>query len=229
MRTVSYTPGIDGRRSDHVARILSLRTQIDEIHSRSNFPIIVGGTSYYIQNLIFPGRLITEARSPSPPPGENLSVTIDRSMETKPSLDLERFGPTLRQRIEDLPAELYDLFTVLPSLPNVSSSSHPLPSSFPIHLLPDLSRYAQRGSSSASLALDESLPPMSAETLSYSLWTLLQHVDPKMGARWHWKDIRKVKRGLEIMRSSGRCWSDFIDEQTSREGGDGEQTGNVMR
>ena len=41
------------------------------MHEKNELPIIVGGTSYWIQHLIFPNRLISESRPQSPsPPGE---------------------------------------------------------------------------------------------------------------------------------------------------------------
>ncbi|TRM59476.1 IPP transferase-domain-containing protein [Schizophyllum amplum] len=40
---------------------------IDDMHRRQEIPIIVGGTSYWIQHLLFPGRLAGEDISPLPP------------------------------------------------------------------------------------------------------------------------------------------------------------------
>lgn len=54
--------------------LIGTMVQIDETHQRNQVPIIVGGTSYWIQHLIFPHRLATspndfhrdDSRSPSP-------------------------------------------------------------------------------------------------------------------------------------------------------------------
>ncbi|KAG5735525.1 hypothetical protein E4T56_gene11002 [Termitomyces sp. T112] len=55
--------------------------EIDEAHKRSEVPIVVGGTSYWIQHLIFPNRLAidTNAQVPSPNPvmSQELAGTID--------------------------------------------------------------------------------------------------------------------------------------------------------
>ncbi|KAL1750554.1 IPP transferase-domain-containing protein [Schizophyllum commune] len=40
---------------------------IDDMHRRREIPIVVGGTSYWIQHLLFPGRLAGEEVSSSPP------------------------------------------------------------------------------------------------------------------------------------------------------------------
>ena len=41
--------------------------KIDDIHNQNKIPIVVGGTSYWIQHLIFPDRLVgKELRSSSP-------------------------------------------------------------------------------------------------------------------------------------------------------------------
>jgi tRNA dimethylallyltransferase len=70
---------------------------IDETHGMGMIPIIVGGTSYWIQHLIFPNRLPTPAQSVSE------SVT---------------------QSIANLPPELLELFNALPEHPP-SAASHP--------------------------------------------------------------------------------------------------------
>ncbi|KAG1836655.1 tRNA isopentenyltransferase [Suillus subalutaceus] len=70
---------------------------IDETHRMDMIPIIVGGTSYWIQHLIFPNRL--------PTPGQSLSDSVAQS-------------------IANLPPELLELFNALPEHPP-SAASHP--------------------------------------------------------------------------------------------------------
>ena len=38
---------------------------------------------------------------------------------------------------------------------------------------------------------------------AFALHALLNKLDPEMGARWHWRDTRKVLRNLEIMKEKG--------------------------
>ncbi|EIN07657.1 tRNA isopentenyltransferase [Punctularia strigosozonata HHB-11173 SS5] len=69
---------------------------IDETHARGEVPIVVGGTAYWIQHLLFPERLVS--RSPRPDrPGP----------PTEPS-------PALAASLASLPPELRELFHDLP-------------------------------------------------------------------------------------------------------------------
>lgn len=70
---------------------------IDETHRMDKIPIIVGGTSYWIQHLMFPNRL--------PTPAQSLSDSVAQS-------------------IANLPPELLDLFNALPEH-SPSAASHP--------------------------------------------------------------------------------------------------------
>lgn len=70
---------------------------IDETHRMDKVPIIVGGTSYWIQHLIFPNRL--------PIPAQSLSDSVAQS-------------------IANLPPDLLELFNALPEHPP-SAASHP--------------------------------------------------------------------------------------------------------
>ncbi|KIK40906.1 hypothetical protein CY34DRAFT_241165 [Suillus luteus UH-Slu-Lm8-n1] len=70
---------------------------IDETHRMDKIPIIVGGTSYWIQHLIFPNRL--------PTPAQSLSDSVAQS-------------------IANLPADLLELYNALPEHPP-SAATHP--------------------------------------------------------------------------------------------------------
>lgn len=52
-----------------------------------------------------------------------------------------------------------------------------------------------------------------SEDDSWNLHALLSKLDPEMGARWHWKDSRKVLRSLEIIKESGRLASEGVKDQ----------------
>ncbi|KAF8964069.1 tRNA isopentenyltransferase [Flammula alnicola] len=69
---------------------------IDEMHQNNELPIIVGGTSYWIQHLIFPNRLISKSPSAS-----------------KPSQDAP-WSEELRESIACLPPDLLALLQNLP-------------------------------------------------------------------------------------------------------------------
>ncbi|KAH9951975.1 tRNA isopentenyltransferase [Amylocystis lapponica] len=132
---------------------------IDETHSRRQIPIVVGGTSYWIQHLIFPNRLASFDQSPGK----------DRSRS------LPLVSEDLAKSLAKLPPELVDLFYSLPEHPPNATT--------------------QPGA-------------------AFSLHALLSALDPIVAQRWHWKDTRKVLRGLSIIRENGRLSSKVLNEQS---------------
>jgi tRNA dimethylallyltransferase len=70
-------------------------SKIDETHQRNQIPIVVGGTAYWIQHLIFPNRLSSKLGDTS------------QSVTSPPSSSLE-------DSIGSLPPELLDLFNAIP-------------------------------------------------------------------------------------------------------------------
>ncbi|BGP14440.1 hypothetical protein JCM10213_004563 [Rhodosporidiobolus nylandii] len=162
--------------------------KIDDLKERDVLPICVGGTTYYLQNLIFPNQLVNDPSAEASTPCTSLSYT------PRTTNDVHKFPPSLRQAIETLPEELLTLFLALPCLPQLSTPDD-FPHSFPQHLLPPRLR--------------------SPETLTPALFNLLQRIDPSSAERWHWRDIRKVRRALDIVWE-GRRWEDVVQEQQAR-------------
>ncbi|PPQ86858.1 hypothetical protein CVT25_012577 [Psilocybe cyanescens] len=71
---------------------------IDQMHKNGELPIIVGGTSYWIQHLIFPNRLVSkEVDGPRQPPKESWSQDLQKSVLILP--------PELLSLLENLPTE----------------------------------------------------------------------------------------------------------------------------
>ncbi|GAA5891416.1 hypothetical protein JCM6882_004687 [Rhodosporidiobolus microsporus] len=161
--------------------------KIDDLKKRDVLPIAVGGTTYYLQNLVFPNQLVNDATDAPP-----LTTTLSPAPKTLD--DIQHFPPSLRQSIESLPSEFFTLFLTLPCLPQISTPDD-FPPSFPLDLLPPRLR--------------------SPDTLTPALFSLLQKVDPNSAARWHWRDIRKVRRALDIVWE-GRRWEDVVQEQQAR-------------
>ncbi|KAJ2937062.1 hypothetical protein H1R20_g49, partial [Candolleomyces eurysporus] len=71
---------------------------INEMHQKKEVPIVVGGTSYWIQHLIFPNRLAKPNEAPS-------------TSDTLP------WDPQLQDAIQALPSDLRTLFENLPQEP----------------------------------------------------------------------------------------------------------------
>ncbi|KAK0228197.1 tRNA isopentenyltransferase [Armillaria fumosa] len=130
---------------------------ISDIHCANKIPIIVGGTSYWIQHLLFPNRLSNE------------EVTDKKEPEAAP------MSEELARSVESLPPELQDLFNLFPEQPPV-----------------------------ASVDPERSL----------ALHRLLSALDERVGARWHWKDTRKVHRSICIIRETGHKASEMISNQS---------------
>lgn len=82
--------------------------KIQETHSRNEIPIVVGGTSYWIQHLLFPNRLSND---------DVINLQPGQS-------SVHPRSPILEGRISHLPLHLLELFTSLPEQPP-SAVSHP--------------------------------------------------------------------------------------------------------
>ncbi|KAH9842876.1 tRNA isopentenyltransferase, partial [Rhodofomes roseus] len=88
---------------------------IDETHRMGQVPIVVGGTSYWIQHLLFPNRLVSlDSTSPESADGSSLSEGLAKSLSS-------------------LPPELFNLFHALPTQspsaadqPELASAMHQL-------------------------------------------------------------------------------------------------------
>lgn len=93
-------------------------SQIDETHQRRQIPIVVGGTSYWIQHLIFPGRLA----------GFNEQLA-DASRSPAASEQSER----LAQAVAQLPPELLSVYEDL--VAHGASAAADSGSAFALHRL----------------------------------------------------------------------------------------------
>lgn len=181
--------------------LLNQVTQIKDLHEHSTLPIAVGGTTYYLQNVIFPNKLVSDvppSPPPSPPPTASNLLSDSPSPSATPSpppprtaADIAHFPPALRSTILSLPADLLSLFYVFPNLPLTSTPSF-FPPSFPVDLLP--------------------APYRTPEAFVTAVYAILVHCDPSSAARWHWRDIRKVRRGVDIVWE-GRRWDEVTQRQ----------------
>ncbi|PPQ63174.1 hypothetical protein CVT24_005719 [Panaeolus cyanescens] len=80
---------------------------IGELHRSHQLPIVVGGTSYWIQHLLFPNRLLTKPEEPKPAASAQIPV-----------LQSEQIAKS----IQSLPPDLLDLFNHLPEVPPSAKS-----------------------------------------------------------------------------------------------------------
>ena len=131
---------------------------------------------YFIQHLLFPGRLVSAQDQPA-------GADHAGSLET-PSV--------ISEANSQLTSDMTELLAVLLDLPAVSTSSA-FPPDFPLKRLPTAYR--------------------SIEAFSAALYAILQVIDPAMSRKWHWKDVRKVRRSVEVALQTGRRHSDIMREQ----------------
>ncbi|THH15883.1 hypothetical protein EW146_g4666 [Bondarzewia mesenterica] len=89
---------------------------IDETHRRKQIPIVVGGTSYWIQHLIFPNRL-----------------SADPSSSSALSSAIPAVSDVLAKSLASLPPDLLNLFNNLPESP--PSASEDPEAAFALHSL----------------------------------------------------------------------------------------------
>ncbi|KAJ3182211.1 hypothetical protein HDU85_003253 [Gaertneriomyces sp. JEL0708] len=146
---------------------------IDQIHSRNRIPILVGGTNYYIQSLLWKQQIIAAASDCEPAMAEN------------------------RQVIEE-------------DIAHPSIANSPLATQIAECL---------RGDNNALTESSDS------PTIDVRMFEILQKVDPAMAQRWHPRDLRKVRRSLQIFYTSGKRHSEWLAEQKETE----EQEGNQLR
>lgn len=135
-------------------------------------PIICGGTHYFIQHFLFPpGEMsLTRAPSESGPIGGTIDLLASR---WKP--------PCPRPSTPGLDSEMTELLETF-------WTPEPI---WPVRpKLPIQSRQPIAGPSRPR-------PTVEDESQLLSLHQLLAAVDPKEAGRWHWRDGRKVRRGLE--------------------------------
>ncbi|SGY47228.1 BQ5605_C001g00511 [Microbotryum silenes-dioicae] len=159
---------------------------IDDMRNRDTLPILVGGTTYYLQHLVFPNQLVSDTPA--------ISVPRTTPTEPLPISATHHFPPKLVEHIHALPHELLQLFLALPCLPQTSTPDS-FPPNFPLGLVPE--------------------PYRSPSDFAPALYDLLDRLDPRSAERWHWRDIRKVRRALEIVWE-GRQWDDVKQEQNQK-------------
>lgn len=157
-------------------------------------PIAVGGTTYYVQNLIFPNQLVADVPSAVASLAPPLELSSRIALPPRTIADLDHFPAELRATILALPLPLLQLFYLLPSLPLTSTPDY-FPPGFPVDSLPESFR--------------------TADEFVNACFQLLLALDEESAARWHWRDVRKVRRSVEVVWE-GRRWCDVLQSQEAK-------------
>ncbi|KAG8804953.1 hypothetical protein FRC18_006953 [Serendipita sp. 400] len=97
---------------------------IDNIYARERTPIIVGGTSYWLQNLLFSNRIVADTNVPQSSPPDN---TLQAALDGLSSDQLALYG-NLPQRppvASEEPEDTYNLWKLLEALdPEMAARWH---------------------------------------------------------------------------------------------------------
>lgn len=135
-------------------------------------PIVCGGTHYFIQHFLFPPPELSFDRRPEKAAAEDFKPTDVRWKPPQPRPDVD----VVAKLSPELSALLDTFWTDTPEWP---------------------ARAGEAASSGNDPGPSRSRPTPTEEGQLLSLHELLQAVDPNEAGRWHWKDGRKVRRGLE--------------------------------
>ena len=167
---------------------------IEDIKSRGKIPIVVGGTNYYIESVLW-DILIDEDRNDNSSSGEEL-------------VEPEGQGPSKKIRKRKLlestgvlgSATKYDEAVVSPG---------------------EASKGSRRSEERPELQFcnDAGVRGEDEHSCKTSLYDKLREVDPAMADRIHPSDSRKVARSLQIFEQHGKPHSAIIQEQQQRPGG----------
>ncbi|KAJ3145370.1 hypothetical protein HDU89_007124 [Geranomyces variabilis] len=149
----------------------ALRT-ISEIHARGRIPILVGGTNYYVQSILFENRIIATSSS-----------SADHDADDEHDGDAATAVADTR-----------------PDGASPALASHPLAARI---------AEALRATDVRTVAREE----IDQWCQNSDLLGLLAQVDPVMADRWHARDVRKIRRSLQIFYTTGRRHSDIMAEQ----------------
>ncbi|TYJ54561.1 hypothetical protein B9479_004789 [Cryptococcus floricola] len=160
-------------------------------------PIVCGGTHYFIQHFLFPPPELSFSREDSDGQGRPLEIRWCPPGPTPPTP--ENLTPALKRLLESfwLPDPVWPSAELeTPSSPSTKAESS-----------------------------KSSRPTVQDEYNLLSLFRLLEAVDPTEAGRWHWKDGRKVRRGLERWWERGgpvnQKNSDVLESEARPPGKDG--------
>lgn len=143
--------------------------------TETTLPVICGGTHYFIQHFLFPPPELSTSRpsSPSATDKGKAKATSSRWSPPHPHPETPNLDIDLSQLLETF-------WTTAPMWPSsILEATEPTSTD---------SIASTSTASGAATWTDSQL---------LSLHNLLAAVDPREAGRWHWRDGRKVKRGLE--------------------------------
>lgn len=197
-------------------------TSAVDADSGSTLPIICGGTHYYIQHFLFPPSRLSldrsrESERPSQtnktkwaPPcpmqalrdhglidEDRLTALAEQTADASGShAKSEDGGGRTDENVDGKEEKLQQMLTFLDTF------------YLPRPVFPSWVDVPTNTDDSAS-ATQSSRPTLTTSSELLALHSLLSAVDPSEAARWHWRDGRKVRRGLERWWEAGASKVEF--------------------
>ncbi|KAI0029723.1 tRNA isopentenyltransferase [Vararia minispora EC-137] len=201
---------------------------IEDMHSRNEVPIVVGGTSYWLQHLIFSNRLATEpcdAVAPS-------SAPVVPDLELTKSLEL--LSPEMRRLFDALPESAvaaddpdlaFKLHSLLSSLDPVVAETWHWRDTRKVHRSISIMKQTGRRPSSIYQEQSQDAPRPRYRTLCLWLYAGMEVLNSRLRSRVDdmirmglLQEVEQLKRAAsegEALKSSGfREFSGYFDEQT---------------
>lgn len=159
---------------------MAMRT-IDDVHSRKKLPIIVGGTSYWLQNLLFTNRLVTNKAPNSVTVDENLQSSLNRLDSTQRNLYARLPDPPPLASVD--PEGTLELWKLLEALdPDMASRWHWKDSRKVLRSLQIIAEHG-RMASDVIRDQDDNSPDSRYQTLVFWPYTQKEILDERLDCR----------------------------------------------
>lgn len=140
---------------------------------------------YFLQHLLFPGNLVSAQ--------DNIEELKPQNGVTARIRSFDHLEEEQKTRFAQLSPEVQKIFSDFEKMPLVSTPTS-FPPGFPKESLPD--------------SLQD------PEAYTAAVFQCLKAIDPVMAEKWHWRDIRKVSRSLQVFLQTGRLHSAIMQEQS---------------
>ena len=163
---------------------------IEDIKTRGKMPIVVGGTNYYIESVLWDILIDEDGSTSSSSSGDEIRKNSDES--EKPARGIKQRKKIQRKEVEYCNGALGEAVVACEETDKGTSQSEEMTGHLEMN----------KGSSSKT-----------------SLYERLRMVDSAMADRLHPSDSRKIARSLQVYEQHGRPHSEILQEQQQRQGG----------
>lgn len=196
---------------------------ISDIHRRQKVPIIVGGTNYYIESLLWEN-LINEKSEINLSAGKDTAKSFLRQQTMQSSNNLPSSQATDTDEILDCSGKLS---SAEGSKSFSRSSITPFAKQCTLVCNKSVERHVKTPVTQQTIDTRPISKINDTKTQNDLLHQKLSKVDSVMATKLHPNDTRKIKRSLQVFEQSGIPHSEHIERQHTRKGSS--QYGGPMR